>query len=303
MASLDELIKKKIRLFEQIPKDMATSAERAQLDAWRTVEPLLRDMDVDSTGNITQTDANINRIGLIADELNKVLAGGEYKEAVSKFLSQIEAGVNLSTEIAQKFEAGFEPTEAQRRLVQISKQNAINSFFGSGLRERVTQPFLEQLTANIAARAPLREAVKALSATIIGDSKLDGNLLGHIKTTATTAQAVADRSFSAAVNEEIGIQWFQYLGGEIPTTRPFCEHRQGEIFHRKEIEAWGRGQNSADINDIKNGTWAGRIDGTDSRTIFTFVGGWNCRHDLVPVPASKVPETVKARARAEGYID
>ena len=81
MASLDELIKKKIRLFEQIPKDMATSAERAQLDAWRTVEPLLRDMDVDSTGNIIQSDANINRIGFIADELNKVLAGGEYKEA------------------------------------------------------------------------------------------------------------------------------------------------------------------------------------------------------------------------------
>lgn len=303
MASLDELIKKKIRLFEQIPKDMATSAERAQLDAWRTVEPLLRDMDVDSTGNIIQSDANINRIGLIADELNKVLAGGEYKDAVSKFLSQIEAGVNLSTEIAQKFEAGFEPTEAQRRLVQISKQNAINSFFGSGLRQVVSQPFLEQLTANVAARAPLRDAVKALSQTIIGTKEIDGKLLKNVRTVASTAQAIADSSYSAAINEQLGIQWFQYLGGEIPTTRPFCEHRQGEIFHRKEIEAWGRGENSAGINDIKNGTWAGRIDNTDERTIFVNRGGWECRHSLVPVPASKVPETVKARARAEGYID
>jgi len=303
MASLDSLVKKKIRLFEQIPKDMATSAEKAQLQAWRTVEPLLREMDVDSNGNITQTDANINRIGIIAEELNKVLAGGEYKEAVSKFLSQIGEGVKLSTEIAQTFEAGFEPTEAQRRLVQISQQNAINSFFGSGLRERVTQPFLEQLTANIAARAPLREAVKALSATIIGNDKLDGNLLGHIKTTASTAQAIADRSYSAAVNEEIGINWFEYLGGEIPTTREFCAHREGEIFHRKEIEAWGNGKNSAGIDDIKGGTWAGRIDGTDQKTIFTNVGGWNCRHDLVPIPATKVPETVKARVRAQGFID
>jgi hypothetical protein len=104
-------------------------------------------------------------------------------------------------------------------------------------------------------------------------------------------------------NDELGIEWFEYLGGEIPTTRPFCEHREGEIFHRKEIEAWGDGKNSGGIRDIRDGTWAGRIDGTDSKSIFTLVGGWNCRHYLVPVPDRKVPETVKARARAEGFID
>jgi hypothetical protein len=105
------------------------------------------------------------------------------------------------------------------------------------------------------------------------------------------------------VNDELGLEWFEYLGGEIPTTRPFCEHREGGIYHRGEIEAWGAGKNSAGINDIRNGTWAGRIDGTDSKSIFTFVGGWNCRHYLVPVPDRKVPESVKARARAEGFID
>jgi hypothetical protein len=118
---------------------------------------------------------------------------------------------------------------------------------------------------------------------------------------AGTAQAIADRSYAAAVNEELGIEYFQYLGGEIPTTRPFCEHREGQIFHRKEIEAWGNGDNSAGINDIVDGTWSGRIDGTDSRSIFTFVGGWNCRHYLVPVIVNRVPANVKARAKAEGY--
>jgi hypothetical protein len=105
------------------------------------------------------------------------------------------------------------------------------------------------------------------------------------------------------VNEQLDIQWFEYLGGEIPTTRPFCEHREGQIFHRGEIEAWGDGKNSAGISDIRDGSWAGRIEGTDSRSIFTFVGGWNCRHYLVPVPDNKVPETIKARAKAEGFYE
>jgi len=301
MASFDELVKQKIKLLETVPETIVTAAEKAQRDAWRKLGPLLAEMDVDATGNIRQTEDNIRRIGLITDELNKVLAGGEYKDAVQSFLASIDEGVQLTDDIAKKIDASFQPDNVQRQLLAISKQNAINAFFGSGLKENVTQPFLEQLTANVAARAPLREAVKALQGVIEGTETTDGRLLANVRTTANTAQAIADRSYAAAVNEELGIDYFQYLGGEIPTTRPFCAHREGEIYHRKEIEQWGDGKNSAGINDIRNGTWDGRIDGTDSRSIFTFVGGWNCRHFLVPVIKQKVPASVVARAKAEGF--
>jgi hypothetical protein len=301
MASFEELVARKVKLLETVPESIVTAAEKAQRDAWRKLGPLLAEMDVDATGNIRQTEDNIRRIGLITEELNKVLAGGEYKDAVQSFLSSIDEGVQLTDEIAKKIDSNFQPDNIQKQLLAISKQNAINAFFGSGLRDNVTVPFLEQLTANVAARAPLREATKALQGVIEGTETTDGRLLANVRTTANTAQAIADRSYAAAVNEELGIEYFQYLGGEIPTTRPFCEHREGAIFHRKEIEAWGNGENSAGINDINDGTWAGRIDGTDSRSIFTFVGGWNCRHFLVPVIKQKVPASVVARAKAEGY--
>ena len=301
MASFDELVKQKIKLLETVPENIATAAEKAQRDAWKRIAPMLSEMDVDTNGNIAQTEDNIRRIGLITDELNKVLASGEYKAAVQSFLGSIDEGVQLTDDIAKKIDKNFQPDNVQKQLLAISKQNAINAFFGSGLRENVTQPFLEQLTANVAARAPLREAVKALQGVIEGTDTTDGRLLANVRTTANTAQAIADRSYAAAVNDELGIEYFQYLGGEIATTRPFCQHREGEIFHRKEIEAWGDGKNSGGINDIRGATWDGRIDGTDSRSIFTFVGGWNCRHYLVPVIKQKVPATVQARAKAEGF--
>jgi hypothetical protein len=303
MASFDSLVKQKVKLFESVPEKLQTAALKTQALIWKRIEPILQEMDVDSNGNISQTEGNIRRIAVISEELKKVLAGSEYKEAVRSFLSSIDEGVQLTDEIAKNFQKSFEPSEIQRQLVNISKQNAINTFFGAGLDARFTQPFLEQLTSNIAARAPLREAVNALKPLVLGGEGLDGKLLANIKTTASTTQAVADRSYSAAVNEELGIQWYEYLGGEIPTTRPFCQHREGQIFHKKEIEMWGDGKNSAGISDIRDGTWAGRIDGTDSKSIFTFVGGWNCRHYLVPVPDNKVPDTIKARAKAEGFYE
>lgn len=301
MASLNDIVKEKIKLFDSTPEKMATATDKVQLKIWKELLPVINDLEVDSTGNIIQSDKNVARIGIIADKLNEVLAGKEYQAVIKTFLNSIDEGVVLSNKVAKKFNAAFEPTAAQNKLLQISKTNAIDTFIGSGLKNNVTQPFVEQLVTNISARAPLKDTIKALEGVLIGTDATEGNLLRHIKTNALTAQAVADRSYSAAINETIGAVYFEYLGGEIPTTRLFCQHREGEIFHKSEIEQWGRGINSAGIDDIKDGTWAGRIDGTDEKSIFTFVGGWNCRHYLIPVESDQVDDTIKARVKAEGF--
>ncbi len=301
MASFSDLIKEKIKLFDSTPDRMATATDKVQLKIWKELLPIINELEVSASGNIIQSDNNVARIGIIVDKLNDALGGKEYQNVIKTFLNSIDEGVVLTNEVAQKFDPAFEPTAAQNKLLQISKTNAIDTFIGSGLKNNVTQPFVEQLVTNISARAPLKETINALEGVILGTEANDGALLRHIKTTALTAQAVADRSYSAAINETIGAIYFEYLGGEIPTTRPFCQHREGQVFHRDEIENWGRGINSGGINDIEDGTWTGRIDGTDSKSIFTFVGGWNCRHYLVPILSEMVDPSVKARAKAEGF--
>jgi hypothetical protein len=173
-------------------------------------------------------------------------------------------------------------------ILRISKQNAINSLIGETMRSRVTLPFVEQLTAAVAARVPLRETVKTLQTVIEGTPDVDGRLLANVKTVALTAQAIADNAYSAAVNDAIGAEWYVYRGGKIKTTRDFCLSRNGKYFHKKEIQKWG-GED-----------WEGRIAGTDSSSIFVFRGGWNCRHTLVAVSISRVPDSVVERNIASG---
>ena len=303
MASLEELAKEKIRLLESSPERLALTSEKVQLELWKQLLPILNDFDTDQDGNIRQTDANIRRIGTVITTLNELIAGDEYVSAVREYLGSLDRGIEITNEIAKDIKATFEPSSALKSLQRLLRQNAISNFIGDGLRSRVTQPFAEQLTANIAARAPIKDAVKSLQEVIIGSKDKDGRLLANVKTVATTAQAVSDRSYSAAVYEQLDIQWFRYLGGEIDTTRPFCMHREGEIFHKKEIESWGDGKNSGGINDIEGGTWDGRIEGTNSVTIFTNLGGWNCRHAILPVNKRFVTPEIMARAKAEGFID
>jgi len=301
MASIEELARQKVRIYEQAPETLANEATRLQEKLWRQLLPVISELQTDSDGNITQSDANIRRISVIIRSLNELLAGDEYKSAIRNFLGEIDKNVVLTDEIAKQIDKGFSPDNTQKQILNLVKSNAIDALIGDGLRGRVSQPFAQQLIANIASRAPLREAVKSLEQVIVGDDKTDGRIAASVKTIAVTAQSIADRSYSAAVYEQLGVEYFRYIGGEIKTTRPFCRHRVSEVFHKKEIEAWGNGQNSGGLNDIKDGTWAGRKDGTNGKTIFVNLGGWECRHSLAPVTGSRVPESVRQRAKAEGY--
>lgn len=302
MATIDELAARKAKILESAPEVLANDAIRIQKQLWEQLTPLINSLEVDSQGNIVQSVRNINKISAIINSLNILLAGDEYRDAVRQFLSSLDENIEITNEIAKQIRSGFEPNEYQRRLIELVRAQSLSSLVSDGLRNAVSRPFAQQLIANVTSKAPLRDAVKSLRLIIEGDSTTDGRIAANVKTVATTAQAVSDREYSNAVYEDLGIEYFKYIGGEIETTRPFCEHRVGKVFHRKEIEAWGNGKNAGGIKDIKNGTWDGRIRDTNEQSIFTNLGGWNCRHSLVPVVGRLVPKEVIERAREEGYI-
>jgi hypothetical protein len=72
-----------------------------------------------------------------------------------------------------------------------------------------------------------------------------------------------DRRLSNAYATQLNLNYFIYQGGEIKTTRDFCEERNGNVYTREE----GLAFNSLDWDGKKAGNF-----------FFTDCGGYNCRH-------------------------
>ena len=92
----------------------------------------------------------------------------------------------------------------------------------------------------------------------------------------------------------IGFQlsWVKYTGGLIETSRDFCIGKDNQYYHVSEVKLWPR----------QDAPWDGMLPGTNKYTIFTNAGGYNCRHNFEYVNASKVPQSVKDRARKKGFV-
>lgn len=84
----------------------------------------------------------------------------------------------------------------------------------------------------------------------------------NIQTELNTSVAGFERAVTLKKARDVGIKRFVYVGGLIKTSRDFCIERDGKIFTQTEINAWPD-QHGLPAN--------------------IYLGGYNCRHELVPV--------------------
>lgn len=127
-------------------------------------------------------------------------------------------------------------------------------------------------------------------------------LAKYAKTYATTAMTQLAGENNRLFTEDLGAEWFQYVGSVIETSRQFCELlTEKEYIHKSEIKGILNGRIEIDGTvhecemNAKTGLPKGLIEGTTEDNFQVNVGGWNCRHQLIPISELMVPEHIRAK--------
>jgi len=141
----------------------------------------------------------------------------------------------------------------------------------------VKTPLISILNKNINTGGSFTGMLEEVRTYLIGIDK-EGKLLRYSRTWATDALFTFSRAYQQAVTADLGLENYYYAGGAIKDTRDFCRERLDRYWKTPQIEEW------AELD------WAGKNPGTTKASIFTYLGGYNCRHSLIPVHESLVPK-------------
>lgn len=286
MPTLQELIRARSARLNRAPEALVSSVEKIQRGLLQDVLRLVADLERDGD-NIVRNAANLTRASQITEALRGVLTGKDYLTALTQFASEFDATKVANDKIFDKAFPDFSASELADLTLQNSKAAAIEALAGATATTNFLQPLKGAIEQAVTSGANWRDTLQILSRLTVGDAEYQGKLAQHAKQVAWDALAVADRTYADNLAQDLGAEWFLYAGTEIQTTRPFCQERVGKYYTRAMVESW------AELD------WAGKMkETTNANTIFQNLGGWNCRHILVPVSAAVVPEWL--RARAEG---
>jgi len=207
-----------------------------------------------------KTLENIDRVDAVITE---VLTEEGYFNNLKQYKKEFTANLNESISNYKSFGATVSPDlTAYNNL-------AFKNFYNRLLiitETNIKQPIQDALLQHIASGGKYKTFKENLREIVVG-KKIETN----IDLLAREVTFQYKRSQSMILADKFDIKYFKYSGDDILTSRCFCQQRSGNIYTREEIMKW------ADLE------WGGQIKGTNRNNIMQVLGGFNCRHDLLPI--------------------
>lgn len=263
---------------QKILKRKVTSLEEKLLDS--IFNNLISELEV-TDGLIQSNGKNID----LASALNKIFSNFNNSEYLPIIKSFSKDFVGLQ-ELNKTYFAIL--AEDKKKIESVSKQvNSImektigitsdGKIVSKGYLDRlVTDNTLQTELKTITYRAvtggiPIKDYKDSIQRIIVGNDQVDGALQKHFNTFAYDTYTQFDRTSSKLYATKLDLKYFIYAGGEINTTRCFCDKNNGKVFSTEEAEEWKKLLNK-DCGPI----WNEKVDGPYDPIID--MGGYNCRH-------------------------
>jgi hypothetical protein len=207
---------------------------------------------------------NIDNIDQVDKVIEKVLKDKGYYDNIEDYSKDFEGALSDSVKEYSKF--GAKSDNLLKRFNKIVFDNFKNQMIFGFTETNIKQPIKTALINYVGSGGNFKD-FKTSVVDLVSAKKLETN----VDLVARELVFQYKRSQQAQLANKFNVKYFRYVGGEIDTTRPFCDKRVGNIYTKDEIQSWA----SKD--------WGGKKEGTTSTNIFINLGGYNCRHSLIPV--------------------
>ncbi len=233
------------------------------------VVKLLRRFDT-TGGKLKFTNAELNLINEVQDEILRALNVAKYDSRVNKYLKDFD---RISTETIDEQRKINGLTVRKRPINAIQKsaiQQTTNQLLGNGLDVALIQPVKDVLLASASSGMTIAQAELQLRTTILGNKQRLGHLERYVTQISRDSISQFDGMLQGRIQEELDLDGYSYEGSLIKDSRPQC------------IKWVGLGE--LPIKDLPAliqeafTSGSGMIPGTTAVNFAAFRGGFNCRH-------------------------
>lgn len=277
-------------------------ANKTQKKIYGEVITLAKELDIDASGKVRQTIQNLKRLTQIKAKLAALAKDKEWVAGISKFTQYFDIlQKQQNAYFTQHFSESTLTETAKKKhelMKQMAVQNTIEALIGDGLKANVTDKLNDILLRAVTTSARFADLQEELRAHLLGKDGGQGAFARYANTYATTALSQFTGQNNKLMTDDLGTEWFMYVGSNKETTREFCQLLTAKKYiHKSEIPTILTGkidENQCRIYE-KTGLPYGMIEGTTVDNFQCNCGGWNCRHQLVPVADAVVPAALRAK--------
>jgi hypothetical protein len=303
MAEFNDILKE----IEGSIKSFNKGIPAAQKKMYQELVVELRRLDLNGD-KIKATVANLKVIQSIKNKLTKVILNDDYLEDVKEFVKSFNTVTKLQNEYWKGVESKFKPGPLLREIRTQAIADTVQQLTESGIGANIGDAITDILRQNITSGGSYKQLNNQLLESLTDTQKSDGLLTRYSKQITTDSINQYSAQYTSSVASGLGMDWFAYQGSEIQTSREFCQAmvENRRYFHYSEIPDLLKAKD-LEFKDNKDGKIKkvrinprtnlpyGFIEGTTVENFFIRRAGYQCGHQIRPVPERNVPIEVRDR--------
>lgn len=285
-----------------------SSIPKIQKQILSEIEILIKGLDV-KNGSLKVNTRNLRIVGSIKSKIESlILKNRDYKDRLKTFIKAFDVITIEQNKYFESLSDEYTPPKLLKEIRVQAKDATYESLTKAGIGQNLSRPIQEIIKTNITTGAKYTDMVTQLRDYITNNKSGEGKLEKYSKQITTDALNQYAAQYSDIVTNDLGLEWFQYVGALIETSRPFCValHKKRYI-NRSEIPAIIEGDfpefKEADGTLNKNGQPQGMIPNTNPENFKVYRGGFNCGHQLTPVSELAVPKDKRDFIGIDGNAD
>lgn len=259
------------------------------------VNLILKNLEIKDDAIVPSTK-NLKEIEKLKSEIENVVFNTKYIEAATKFAKSFDSISQSYLKYYREFNSNYDETELQKLFRKKSIAQTVQSLTGAGINANIIDEISKIITDSVFNGAKYSDVLKKLNEHITQTKAGAGSLERYTKQMATDGLNQFAANYSQNIAENLDFEWFQYVGSNRSTTRPFCEHlTKKRYFHKDELKTILHGKIDGHQVPISDKTKLpyGMVPGTNESNFITYRGGYNCNHQVVGVSDVLVGEKAK----------
>lgn len=263
------------------------------------IQLLIKDLEI-KNGTVLNSTANLKLIGKINSELKGAILSPKYMAAVQEF---VEVFNRIATLQKKYFKTNFDGEISSEKLDIIQKQSKdaiVKKLTGSGLDGNVISEVEDILRKNITTGGSYNALSSQMQEFMVSNAPEQhfGKISAYAKTIVIDAVNQYSAQYHEIITEDLGLEWFMYVGSNLATTREFCDLlTEKKYVHKSELAGILNGHIDGHPYKINPRTklWYGAIDGTNVSNFQINRGGYRCGHQFIAVSKMVVPKEIRMK--------
>ncbi|PXV61177.1 hypothetical protein CLV62_12510 [Dysgonomonas alginatilytica] len=287
---MEKDLQKVLKIISNAPDNFIGQLSKTEQEVYKKILGVVKDLDVDSSGNIRASIANLKKLNEIKTQLFKALLSKEYLSSVKEYVRQFSIVANLQN---QSFDS---KKPISKVVTNTAIDNTLETLTGKGYTETVVSKIRDVIRTSVTTGGSYKDLTLNLEKLIVGDEK-QSLIKKQVQTPVVDALSIFSAEHTKLITADLNYEWFIYVGSNKTTTREFCEHLTDKKYvHTSEIPDIVNGLIDGHQCKLgKDGLPLGMFEDTTANNFQVNRGGYNCGHQLYPISKEQVPLQLRMR--------